>query len=166
MLDDVEAFEQGKSGIKLTVEIADVPAYPLPPKAQKPAPREQARSKSPSRSEILQWRRWFEGKTDDVPSKNGRPVNAAYFAIDECLAAAVEPALYRIIQAAGDLLSSDKPPKGAAEGWAKLLGHAAERRRNQDDHLRDATVPALLAKLLIRLAAAEFQPAPADAAHR
>ena len=160
MLDDVEAFKLGKSGIKLTAEIADVPAYPLPAKAPKPAPRAQARSKSPSPSEILEWQRWFEGKRNAVPSKNGRPVKAAYVAIDECPAAAVQPALYRIIQAAEGLLSSDKPPKGAAEGWAKLLSHTAARRRNQDDRPADVALPALIAGLIIRLVvAAEFPPA-------
>ena len=157
MLDDVEAFKQGKSGITLTVEIADVPAYPLPAKAPKPAPRAQARSKSPSPSEILEWQRWFEGKTDAVPSKNGRPVNAAYAAIAECPADAVTPALYRIIDETEGLLSADKPPKGAAEAWAQLLSEAAQRLQGHYDHRYDAMLPAHIAELLLRLVdAAEF----------
>ena len=157
MLDDVEAFKQGKSGIKLTAEIADVPAYPLPAKAPKPAQRAQARSKSPSPSEILEWQRWFEGKTDAVPSKNGRPVKAAYTAIDECPPAAVQPALYRIIDETEGLLSADKPPKGAAEGWAQLLSEAAQRLQGHYDHRYDAMLPARIAELLLRLVdAADF----------
>lgn len=152
MLDDVAAFKQSKSGITLLAqEIADVPAYPLPAKTIKPAP--QSRSKAPSQSELLKWQRWFEGKEDSIPSKNGRPVNAAFAAIDECPAAAVKPAVYRIIQAADDLLSSDKPPQSAAAGWAQLLSRAALHLQSQYAPHGDATLPAHIAGLIARLAA-------------
>ena len=160
MLDDAEGFKRGKTGITLlATDIWEVPAYPLPPKDRKPAPSAPTRSKSPAQSEMLEWQRWFEGKRDDIPSKNGRPVTAAYAAIDECPAAAVKPALYRIVQAAEDLLASDKPPKGAAEGWAKLLSQAAARGRNQYDCYSDVALPTHLAGLMVRLAAAADFPA-------
>lgn len=152
MLDDVEAFKRSKTGITLIAEeITDVPAYPLPTKARKAAPH--SRQSSPSRYEMLKWQQWFEGRSDDLPSKNGRPVNAAFAAIDECPASAIKPALYRIIRAAEELLSSDKPPQSAAAGWAQLLSLTALRLRIQYDHHDDATLPAHIAGLIARLSA-------------
>lgn len=150
MLDDLEAFKHSKSGITLLAkEIADVPAYPLPAKTIKAVP--QSRSKSPSQSEMLKWQQWFDDKEGDMPSKNKRPVNAAFAAIDECPAAAVKPALYRIIRAAEDLLSADQPSKGAAEGWAQLLSQAALRLRSHYDPYDDATLPGLTAQVMAQL---------------
>lgn len=150
MLDDVEAFKRSKTGITLlAAEITDVPAYPLPTKILKAAPHQ--RQSSPARPEVLKWSQWFEGMSDDLPSKNGRPVNAAFAAIDECPSSAIQPALYRIIRAAEDLLSSEQPSKGAAEGWAQLLSQAALRLRSHYAPYDDAALPGHAAQLIAQL---------------
>ena len=95
-------------------------ARPPSPPAKK---SDQASSADPPKAqgEQLRWFQWFQGEGDDVPSKSGNPVKAAYDALDDCPPEAHRTALRRTMSAAGRFLSADKRPKAAATKWARLV---------------------------------------------
>ena len=100
-----------------------------------------------------EWLRWFQGKGDAVPSKNGKPVKAAHPALDICPPESLGLALQRIMRAASDLLSRDKPPPSFAKGWAHLLSNSALRWRSRPDAgaNSDVETATLVARLMMRL---------------
>ena len=126
-------------------------ALPPSPPAKK---SDQASSADPPKAqgERLRWFQWFQGEGDNVPSKSGNPVKAAYGALDDCPPEFHRTALRRTMSAAGRFLSADKRPKAAATEWAHLLSRAAQLWRNHPDAADGvetaATVGEQMAKLV------------------
>ena len=125
-------------------------ALPPSPPAKK---SDQASSADPPKSqgERLRWFQWFQGEGDNVPSKSGNPVKAAYGALDDCPPGAHRTALRRTMSAAGRFLSADKRPKAAATEWAHLLSRAAQLWRNHPDAADSAETAAAVGELMAQL---------------
>ena len=127
---DSEHFREERAGVfKLLSKVDDIPAVPLRPagnsgKAKTPKKGRVPKERQPSQLERA-WTRWFQGETEGEPPSRGR-TKEAVAALDKCDPATVGQALTRMTKCPNVSGST----KHAAASWAKLIGQASLRWRD------------------------------------